>query len=290
MAKGLDIKRRIKSIKSTLKITKAMELISSVKMRKASRNALKSRDFVKSSWSSIAKIARQKQNEEFPLFTLGEKGKILMLVITSDKGLAGSYNSGILKKLLNFIEQNEGEKIDYITVGQKGRKFIQKIGGNIIADFPTAGKVNFAQISPVVKIAWDGFYGREYKKFLILYSEFYSIAKQESLIKQIIPLDPQEIIKEAPENGVEKYPTVFFEPDRVEVLTQIIRFTVRAQTYQAILEAEASEHAARMIAMKNASDAAGDLVDDLQFTFNQLRQNSITSELSEISAGRAAIE
>lgn len=288
MAKGLELKRRIKSTKSTLKITKAMELISSVKMKKASQNALKSKDFVELSWRAISRIAKAKHAENFSLFNTRQEGKILLFVITADKGLAGSYNSEILKKLLGFMEANKGEQIDFITIGNRGSKFIRQLGGNIIADFKTGGQVNFGQISPVGKIAWDGFDSGEYKKFLVLYSEFKSIAKQGSIIKQILPV-PTEQFGES-EIDEFKLPNVFYEPKREDVLYEVARFTIRAQVYQAILEAEASEHAARMIAMKNASDAAKDLVDDLQFTYNQLRQSSITAELAEISAGRAALE
>lgn len=288
MAKGLEIKRRIKSTRSTLKITKAMELISSVKMKKASQNALKSKDFVSLSWLAISRIARAKHDENFPLFNGQKEGRILMFIITADKGLAGSYNSEILKRLLSFIEENKNERVDYITIGNRGTKFIRQLGGNIIADFQTGGQVNFGQISPVGKIAWDGFNSKEYKKFLILYSEFKSIAKQGPVIKQILPVPTEQFEDVAVDEF--KLPDIFYEPKKEEVLSEVIRFTIRAQVYQSILEAEASEHAARMIAMKNASDAARDLADDLQFTYNQLRQSSITSELAEISAGRAALE
>lgn len=287
MAKGLEIKRRIKSTRSTLKITKAMELISSVKMKKASLSALKSKDFVTMSWQAIARIANQKHDEKFHLFEQQEKGKILLFVITSDKGLAGSYNTEILKKLLGFIEENKNEQIDYITIGTRGKKFIRQIGGNIIADFEAGGQVNFGRMSPIGKIAWDGYLDKEYKKFIILYSEFKSIAKQGATTKQLLPISKSEFEEEEDEF---KLPNIFYEPRKEEVLHEVARFTIRAQVYQAILEAEAAEHAARMIAMKNASDAASDLADDLQFTYNQLRQSSITSELAEISAGRAALE
>lgn len=288
MAKGLEIKRRIKSTRSTLKITKAMELISSVKMKKASQNAVKSKDFVTLSWQSISRIAKAKHNENFPLFTGRKQGKVLLFVITADKGLAGSYNSEILKRLMSFIEENKSEQIDYITIGNRGTKFIRQLGGNIIADFRTGTHVNFGQISPVGKIAWDGFNSSEYKSFSILYSEFKSIAKQGPVIKQILPV-PTAQFGDAEVDDF-KLPDIFYEPKREDVLFEVIRFTIRAQVYQSILEAEASEHAARMIAMKNASDAAKDLADDLQFTYNQLRQSSITAELAEISAGRAALE
>lgn len=286
MAKGLEIKRRIRSIKSMLQVTKAMELISSIKMKKAQDAALRSKVYVFESWRAIVRLARQKENRNNPLIQKPKEGKVLALVITSDRGLAGSYNSEVLKEALKFVENNSLENIDFISMGRKGRDFIRKIGGNIVADFPLGQQIRFSFSSPIAYIGLEGFKNGTYARFISIHSHFESAAKHNATTLQILPVDI-EAIEESPRD---KDLEVKFEPSKEEVLESIIRQSVRALTYQVILESEAAEHASRMIAMKNASDAADDLKEDFEFTFNQIRQQSITAELSEISAGVNAME
>lgn len=286
MAKGLEIKRRIRSIKSMLQVTKAMELISSIKMKKAQDAALKSKTYVFESWRVIVKLSRLPENKDNPLIQKPLEGKILALVIASDRGLAGSYNSEIFKKTIAFIEENGLDNIDFVTMGRKGREFIRRLGGNIVADFPLGQQIRFSFSSPIAYIGWEGFKNGTYAKFVSIHSHFESAAKHNATLLQILPVDISRAEEVPEENDVE----IKYEPSKEEVLENIIRQSVRALTYQVILESEASEHAARMIAMKNASDAAGDLKEDFEFTFNQIRQQSITAELSEISAGVNAME
>jgi len=281
MAKGLEIKRRIRSISSMLQVTSAMELISSIKMRKAQEAALRSKAYVYESWRAIIRLARLKENRENPLLQNPSKGKTLLLVITSDRGLAGSYNSEILKKTLEFIKNEKIENIDFITMGKKGRDFIHKIGGNIVADFPLGQQIRFSFISPVALIAWKGFRDGIYAKFVSIHTHFESAVKHNATSLQIMPINIEAIEESEREKEIEYK----FEPSKEEVFNSIILQSVRALTYQVILESEAAEHASRMVAMKNATDAAQDLKEDFEFTFNQIRQQSITSELSEISAG-----
>lgn len=288
MAKGKEIKRRIKSIGSMLQVTKAMELISSIKMKKAQESALRSKTYVFESWRSIMRLALS-TSEKNALFHGHRKGKILALVVTSDKGLAGSYNNDVLKKTLSFTKEHGIENIDFISMGQKGRNFLEKIGGNVVADFPLGDQIRFTFTSPVARIAWQGFNKREYKKFVSIHTHFESASRKGATVLQILPLD----IARMKEETKDEKPTEIdykFEPDKKTVLEQITRQLVRALTYQAILESGAAEHASRMIAMKNASDAAAELKEDFEFTFDQLRQQSITAELTEISAGVNAME
>ena len=281
MAKGLEIKRRIRSIKSMLQVTKAMELISSIKMKKAQDAATRSKAYVFESWRAIARLAKLPENRNNPLIKKAQEGRTLLLVITSDRGLAGSYNSEILKKTIKFIEENSIENIDFITMGRKGRDFIRKIGGNIIADFPLDQEIRFSLTSPIALIGWNGFMEGTYARFISIHSHFESAAKHNATQLQILPVDIESVDEAEEETELE----FKFEPSKEEVLENIIKQSVRALTYQVILESEAAEHASRMVAMKNASDAAGDLKEDFEFTYNQIRQQSITAELSEISAG-----
>lgn len=290
MAKGTDLKRRIRSIGSMLQVTKAMEMIASIKMKKAQDRALQSKHYVFESWQTILELSNLPENRANLYLSDQEKGKILVLVIASDRGLAGSYNSDILRKVLQFTKDNGLENIDFIVMGEKAKNFIRKIGGNIIADFPLGEQIRFTFVSPVALIAWEGYTKRQYKKFYSIHTHFDSAVRKSATTLQILPLKkPESIGETAPKENAEEI-DFKFEPSKTEVLNTIIRQTVRALTYQVILESEASEHASRMIAMKNASDAAHDLKEDFEFTFNQVRQASITAELAEISAGAIAQE
>ncbi len=285
MSKGTEIKRRIRSIKSMLQVTKAMELISSIKMRKANEAAIKSKNYVFESWRSVIRLSKLSENKELKLFKPAQKGKILALVVSSDKGLCGSYNSDILRKTISFIEENGLENIDFITVGSKGRDFLKKIGANIIADFPPYQQVRFTMTSPIGLIGWDGFIKNKYSQFISIHTHFESAMKKNAAMLQILPINISNI-EETNEGDTVEYK---YEPDREQVLLDIIKQTVRALTYQVVLESEASEHASRMIAMKNATESAQELKEDFEFTFNQLRQQNITQELAEISAGVNAL-
>jgi F-type H+-transporting ATPase subunit gamma len=290
MAKGKEIKGRIKSISSMLQVTKAMELIASIKMRKAQESAIRSKRYVFDGWKTIMKIScndeaiYKKYTQENP------EGKILVLLITSDRGLAGSYNSDILKKALQFTQENGLENIDFISMGEKGKKFIRKIGGNIVADYSLGQKIYFSRYSPIVHFALDGFEQKTYKKFVSLHTHFQSATKTEATSLQILPLHIDRL-DELQSQEAKSEPTDYkLEPSAEKLIQAVIRQITRALTYQVILESEAAEHAARMIAMRNASDAAKDLKTEFEFTYNQLRQSSITQELAEISAGVNSME
>lgn len=285
MAKGTEIKRRIKSIKSMLQVTKAMELISSIKMRKANEAALRSKTYVFESWRSVIRLAKQPENRALRFFQKPSEGKILALVVTSDKGLCGSFNTDVLRKTASFIEEHGSDNVDFISVGAKAAQFIKKVGGNIVADFPPYQQVRFTMASPIALLGWEGFNKNKYSKFVSIHTHFESAARKGATTLQILPIDIDNIDAQVEDEKV----LYKFEPSRKEVLPQIIRQIIRAITYQVILESEAAEHASRMIAMKNASESADELREDFEFTYNQLRQQNITQELAEISAGVNAL-
>jgi F-type H+-transporting ATPase subunit gamma len=290
MAKGKEIKGRIKSIGSMLQVTKAMELIASIKMRKAQESAIKSKRYVFDGWKTILKISSNNEEIYSKYTKENPEGKILALLITSDKGLAGSYNSDILKKTLQFIEQNGLENIDFVTMGEKGKKFIRKIGGNIVADYTLGQKILFSRYSPIVHFAVNGFESKQYRKFVSLHTHFQSAAKTEATSLQILPLHIDRLVELQAQQEIKTAIDYKLEPTAEQLIEAVVRQITRALTYQVILESEAAEHAARMIAMRNASDAAKDLKKEFEFTYNQLRQSSITQELAEISAGVNSME
>ena len=282
MAKGIEIKRRIKSIKSILQMTKAMEMVSSIKMRKAKDKAVRSKNYVFESWRSALKLSTLPENKNAIFFKEQENKKILALVISSDKGLCGSYNSDVMREILKFVKEEGVENIDFVTLGAKGREFIRKIGGNIVADFPLYENIRFSMASPIGLVGWDGFMNNKYGKYISIHTHFESVVSKGVTRLQILPLQRAVTDEQVDDQNGTEYA---FEPSRQEVLTEIAKQIVRALTYQVILESEASEHASRMVAMKNASDSGEELKEDFEFTYNQLRQQSITQELAEISAG-----
>ncbi len=299
-----DIKRRIKSISSTLQITKALEMISSIKMRHAIRAAETSRDFSCEIWQLIIALrhAQNGHTAHLPrLFSpaLNDVKKNLLIVVAGDKGLAGSYNSNVLRAAKEYLRDHQDIEIDAITVGKKARK-INQLSRNlkIVSDYEIAseGRMDFFQASPITKLTIDSFLNGQYRKVTIIYAHFINTLRQKPIARNILPISEttagelaQPASGDDPREAIKKLLAFKYEPNQNMLLEALGRLAVRSQIYQAMLEAAASEHAARMVAMKNATENGKELVDDLKFTYNQLRQQNITQELSEIAAGAAAI-
>lgn len=280
-----ELTRRIKSIKSTRKITRAMQMVSSAKMRKSQGVAIASRTYAHLAWELINNIRRSARNH--PLLQSYPKAKkVGIILVTTNRGLVGGFNTNLMKKLLN-LEQQEPELItEIIAIGRKGRDAAGRLRKTITADFPKMDTTIPAKdVYPIVRMIIDQYNSGEYKQIYVVYNHFVSMLVQEPKAKQLLPIIPKS-----------EYQTlsigshVIFEPTPQEVLNHLLPRILESQVYQAILESDASEHSARMLMMKNATEAAGDLIDDLTLTFNQLRQSKITTELSEITAGRIALE
>lgn len=320
-----EIKRRIKSVKSTKKITKAMELVAASKMKRAVAGTLASRLYAEYSWEILQSIGRNVDEITHPLFqntdrcgTDADKRGILLILITSNRGLCGAYNSQVIKKTLALLKRQHspehtenggsvraGGKIemDIVTVGKKGDVAMRRIGRKIIATFtqlPT--NISLSDIIPISKLALAEYTAGNYDKVLVAYTDFVSGMVQTPNIKQIVPVsksDLKELIAElgAPTSEV-GVPTksvwkarvdYLIEGDKNTLLGSLAEKLVRMQIYQMLLESNASEQSARMVAMKNASEAAGEMIDDLTLVFNKARQTNITREISEISAGMASV-
>lgn len=222
MAKGTDLKRRIRSIGSMLQVTKAMELISSIKMKKAQDKALQSKHYVFESWQAIYELSRLKENRDNLYLSQQEKGKTLVLVIASDRGLAGSYNSDILRKVIKFTKENDLKNIDFIVMGEKAKNFIHKIGGNIVADFPLGENIRFTFVSPIALIAWEGYTKKQYKKFYSIHTHFDSAVRKAATVLQILPLEKPESVEQM---QIEETAQIDFkfEPSKTQVLDTISR-------------------------------------------------------------------
>jgi F-type H+-transporting ATPase subunit gamma len=289
MPSSQELTRRIKSIKSTRKITRAMQMVSAAKMRKAQNATMASRNYSQLASELIAELGDVTAYQN-PLLEKHDKAKKLGIVlVTTNKGLVGGFNSNLFNKLKE-LELGEPELVgEVITLGRKGNEAVARTNRNLIAQFTKHDSTEQVKdIYPLVKLITEAYATGEYKKILVVYNHFVSTLVQQPTAKVLLPFSWEE------EKNTEVKPTAtyefLFEPTRSKVLEHLLPRVLESQIYQAVLESDASEHSARMVMMKNATEAAGDLIDDLTLTFNQLRQNKITTELSEITAGRIALE
>ena len=310
MASTKEIKRRIKSTKSTKKITKAMELVAASKMKRAVSQTLASRLYSTYSWEILTSLSERMENVTHKFFNQNEKNeKTLIVLITSNRGLCGGYNSQIIKKTIamlkdsphvRHVEDHKSDMCDIITVGKKGDSAMRRTGQNIVATFTDMpNNVNLRDIIPLSTFITSEFKEEKYGRIYIAYTDFISALSQKPKIRQILPISKEEL-KEVLEEGANaireeknintesKVPYVF-EGDTEKILDTLAEKLIRMQIYQMFLESNASEQSSRMVAMKSASDAAGEMIDDLTLVFNKARQAGITREISEISAGMASV-
>ena len=304
MAGTKEIKRRIKSVKNTKKITKAMELVAASKMKRAVASTLASRLYAEYSWEILTSIAQNAEKLEHPLFASPVRGneveRILLIIITSNRGLCGAYNAQIIRKTILLLK-NKNLNVDAVSVGKKGDIAMRRLGVNVIASFTLSDKISLSEIIPISKLAIDEYSALHYDKVLVAYTDFISALAQKANIKQILPVsrtDLKNLIESLsaesllPQNGSKdsaKKIDYLFEGDKVKLISALAEKLTKMQIYQMLLESNASEQSSRMVAMKNASDASEEMIDDLTLVFNKARQANITREISEISAGMASV-
>ncbi len=298
MASTRDIRRRIKSVGNTKKITKAMELVAASKMRRAVQQALATRAYAKAAWDVLTNVSAVTNRELHPLLVEREVKRVAVIVVSSDRGLAGGLNTNVVRQALEVLKA-QTVPADVITVGTKAADALRRLNVNIVAAFPNAHThPTVADLQPVVKIAIDDYVAGVYDKIFVVYTDFRSTLVQKAWSRQVLPIRKQEL-KEVLDDvdssiamqDIEGFQNPYlFEPNAEAVLEKMLRNLVTSQLYQVVLESLASEYAARMVAMRNATDSAEELIEDLNLTYNQVRQASITREIAEISAGRAALE
>lgn len=300
MAGTKEIKRRIKSIKNTKKITKAMELVAASKMKKAVSSALASRLYAEYSWEILSSVAQNMENTVHPYFEARDINNVLLVLISSNRGLCGAYNAQIIKKAFSFLKkENENINIDIVTIGKKGDIAMRRLNKKIIATFSEIDdEVNLFEIIPIAKMLSEEYTSARYDRVLVAYTDFISPLVQRANLKQLLPVlksDLKDLLNslETDENkftNKEKGKINYlFEGDFNTLISSLAEKITQMQIYQMILESNASEQSARMIAMKNASEASGEMIDDLTLMFNKARQANITREISEISAGMASV-
>jgi F-type H+-transporting ATPase subunit gamma len=287
MASTIALKQRIKSIKGTRQITKAMQLVSASKLRRAQEYAQKSRAYADLANELLARLSGISEVERQQLFEKRDVKSRLYIVITSNSGLAGAYNANGLKQLTKGVQADQSSKVKShaIAIGNRGGQFIRRLSDiELVAVYPALGDHPTANdVRPVLNSIIDLYKTGEIDEVRILFTEFKSTIVQEAQSLQLLPA-------EAPELDESKVSTVStFEPDVETVIDQVTTRLIEAQIWQSVLESLASEHAMRMVAMKNATDNAKELIDDYTLELNTARQAAITQELAEITGGAEAL-
>lgn len=299
MAGTKEIKRRIKSVKNTKKITKAMELVAASKMKRAVSNALSSRLYASYSWDVLSSLSQRLSELAHPFFNENEADKDLVVLITSNRGLCGAYNAQVIKRTIKMLRENTGSKnIDLVTVGKKGDVAMRRVNQNIVATFnELPDGIDLRDIVPISSLITSEYKNKSYGKIYVAYTDFVSALSQKPNIRQLLPITKEELkitIEEVGEERdrleVKENNTEYtFDGNRDVLIESLAEKLIRMQIYQMVLESQASEQSSRMMAMKNASEAAGEMIDDLTLAFNKARQAGITREISEISAGMSSM-
>src|SRR6476661_5534800 len=282
-----EIRRRIKSVKNISQITRAMEMVAASRMRRAQQAVLAGRPYAEKMDEVIAHLAARlitiETDVPHPLLQKREVKNVGVVMITSDKGLCGSLNSNIIRRTTRFM-LDEGGAAGYqiVPVGRKGRDFMVRYGRPVVAEFVNYGdRPRPDYIVPIARVITDEYAAGHIDAVYLIYAEFVNTLIQRPVIMPLLPLQPGEVTGPARE--------YIYEPSPAAVLTQLVPRYVEARIYQALLESIASEQSARLVAMRNATQSAKEMVSELTLSYNKLRQANITKELTEIASGAAAL-
>lgn len=294
MPSSREIRNKIKSVKNTQKITRAMEMVAASKMRKAQDRMKKARPYGEKIRNVAAHMSNASVEYRHPfLISRDSVKRVGMIVVTSDKGLCGGLNTNVLRRALNEIRtwETEGNHVDACCIGNKGLGFMSRLGTQVISQITGLGDApNMERLIGAVKVVLDAYTEGQLDRVYIFYNRFINTMKQMPVMEQLLPLTDDRISSEDGEARPARAPWDYiYEPEAKPVIDDIMVRYIEALVYQAVAENMASEQSARMVAMKAASDNAGNLIDELTLIYNKSRQAAITKELSEIVGGAAAV-
>ncbi|MBI1794033.1 MAG: ATP synthase F1 subunit gamma [Chloroflexi bacterium] len=293
MASAREMRLRIKSVKNISQVTRALEAVSAAKVRKAVQAVIATRSYATKAWQVLTHVAAQPGRQSLhPLLTNRPNPNMaLVIVITGDRGLAGAYNTNVIRYVGHNFDKYH-LPVKYIAVGRKGRDLLMRRRKQVIADFSNLPAApSFMDVSAIGRLAVDEFMKGEVDEVFLIYTDFINMGRQITTMKKLLPLEVNSGEGRVVEFENKGGPAAAYEyePDMRELLDQIIpRFTA-LQVYQAVLESLASEHAARMVAMRNATDNAKELVGALQLAYNKVRQQAITNDILDIVGGAEAL-
>lgn len=316
MGSARELRSRVTSIRNTQKVTRAMQMVSAVKMQRAVKSVLDIRPYAHNAWSVLMNMARAMNQKNHPLLEPREVSRVLVVIIASNRGLCGGFNTQILKTFRSLISEEsrlfssstESKKkddngtdrtVDVLAIGKKAERMAVFYGKNLVASFPDLMHTpSFDEARMVANMIIDWYKEGKYDKVTVLYTDYISAVKQEVKIRQILPVSVSEFEKQLAEMDILQEEVGLsapiheykIEPSPDVVLDTVLPALIRTQMYHMVLESNASKEASRMVAMKNATDAAGEIADQFMLVYNRIRQAKITQEIAEISAGRAALE
>jgi len=286
---GKEIRRRIKSIRSTAQITKAMQMVAASKMRKAQSSALAGRPYSGLMNKVLVSLQERTDPALHPLLNVREVKTELVLAISTDKGLAGALNTNLFREAAGF----DPAKTVFIVAGRKARQFLGRTRRQILADFELKDAPAFTEVKGIAQFCVEKFLAREVDKVSVLYTHFINTISQRAVIQTLLPISRFDLPgAKAPAESQERTGAMIgytFEPNEETVLDTVLPYYIHYQVFQMVLDARASEHSARMVAMKSATDNANQFIKDLTLEYNKMRQASITTELLEISTAQMAL-
>lgn len=310
MARGLrELRRKMKAIRALRQVTKAMELVAASKMRRATQSAVALRRYALAAWEILETMASVLPGLH-PFLTEKPPRRILAILFSSDRGLCGNLNAQMFRMVSQYITRLQSlpavPELSFVAVGKKGQQFLLRTHQSIVAAFPAfSAHPQFRSVLPIVRLATDHFLSGKCDSVVLLYPDFISALLQEPTSKVLLPFSKTSLKEmlisllprrttSAPETPhrsplIARRSEYLFEPSPDDILRTILPQLTEVQIYQAVLEAAASEHSARMVAMRNATENASDLLEDFTLTYNQTRQAGITAELAELSASKAAL-
>jgi F-type H+-transporting ATPase subunit gamma len=288
-----EVRNRIVSVQSTQQITKAMKMVAAAKLRRAQDNIMRMRPYAQRLNTLLANLSRQvEETADNPYAKQREINRVLVIIVTSDRGLAGAFNSNIIKASNVLIQeryprQMASGNVEFLAIGRKGHEFVSRRGSKVIGDFSQLfANLSFETVRAAAEQAMDGYRNGYYDQVDIIYNEFKNVATQVVRTEQFLPIKQDETEVQAAGASNVDY---IYSPSKEEILQELIPKSLKMQVYKAVLESNASEHGARMTAMDKATENAGELLKDLKLTYNRARQANITKEILEIVGGAEAL-
>jgi F-type H+-transporting ATPase subunit gamma len=291
MANLKEVRNRIKSVSSTQQITKAMKMVSAAKLKRATNAIVQLRPYANKLKELLANLSASLEDGSSPFLEEREPNKVLIVVVSSNRGLAGAFNANVIKTANNlvaekYMEQLKAGNVSVVAIGKKSQEYYQRRKYNVIGNNNDLYlNLNFENASKITESIMEGFLKGEYDRVELVYNQFKNAAMQILVAEQLLPVPKAEVAKAAKGNQVD----YILEPSQEGIVEQLIPKNIKIQVYKAVLDSNASEHGARMTAMDKATENAGDLLKALKLAYNQARQAAITTELTEIVSGAAAL-
>jgi F-type H+-transporting ATPase subunit gamma len=280
----LDIRRRIRSVKNTQQLTKAMKTVSAAKLRRAQERVFSARPYADQLKKVLANLTRRVEEISHPLLEVRPEQRILFIVVTADRGLCGAFNSNITRTAMGFIREHSGQQIQIVAVGRKGRDFFRRRGLPIRAEFVNIfSRLDYGTAKDIAEAVSQAYADGEVDAVYMLYNEFKSVIQQRIVVEKVLPFSRIETETREPQTDY------IFEQPPQEIFNRMLPRYVEIQIYRALLESAAAEHGARMASMDTASRNAGEMIDSLTLNMNRIRQAAITREIIEVVSGAGAL-